>query len=57
MYNMTVYSGKDRHHISPLMTSNDATFTSFNSRIENMGHKLYMDNQSSALSDDLIQQQ
>ena len=57
MYNMTVYSGKDRHHISPLMTSNDATFTSFNSRIENMGHKLYMDNQSSALSDDLIPQQ
>lgn len=54
---MTVYSGKDGQHVSLSMTSNDATIARLSPRTENMGHKLYVDNQPSELSDELIPQQ
>jgi hypothetical protein len=54
---MTVYSCKDSQHVSPSVTSNDATVTRLNPRNENMGHKLYVDNWLSELPDELIPQQ
>jgi hypothetical protein len=44
MYNMTVYSGKERECLPPLMTATDATVIGFTVRTENVGHKLSMGN-------------
>jgi hypothetical protein len=54
---MNVYSGKESQHVSPSMTNNDATVTRLNPRTESVGHKPYMYNRLSELSDDLIPQQ
>jgi hypothetical protein len=42
-YNMTVYFGEDRKLVTPTMTATHATVTGLTGRIENLGHKLYMD--------------
>jgi hypothetical protein len=42
-YNMTVYLGKDRKLATPTMTATHVTVTGLTGRIENLGHKLYMD--------------
>jgi hypothetical protein len=52
MYNMTVYLGKERKCTSPLMTATDASLTRPATRIENVGHKFYMDQSSPWLFDD-----
>jgi hypothetical protein len=43
-YNMTMYLGKDRKLATPTMTATCATVTGLTRRIENLGHKLNMDN-------------
>jgi hypothetical protein len=52
---MTVYLGKDRKLATPTMTATHATVTGLTGRIENLGHKLYMDSffSSPELFDDL----
>ena len=52
---MTVYLGRDSQCESPSMSATHATVTGFTARLENVGHKLYMDNffSSPALFDDL----
>jgi hypothetical protein len=52
---MTVYLGKDRKLAIPTMTATHATVTGLTGRIENLGHKLYMDSffSSPELFDDL----
>ena len=42
-YNMTVYAGKDRKHVTPSMTSTHVNVTERTVRTENVGHTLYMD--------------
>jgi hypothetical protein len=42
-YDMRVYLGKDRAHTTDTMTATHATVAGL-TRIQNMGHKLYMDN-------------
>ena len=44
IYNMTVYAGKDRKHVTPSMTATHATVTGLAARSERVGHKLYMGN-------------
>jgi hypothetical protein len=41
---MSVYLGRDRKHTTAAMTANHATVSGLTTRIENLGHKLYMDN-------------
>jgi hypothetical protein len=41
---MLVYLGRDRKRATALMTATYATVTGLTTRIENFGHKLYMDN-------------
>ena len=53
IYNMTVYAGKDRKHVTPSMTATHVTVTELTVRIENVGHTLYMDNILSSPSDNL----
>ena len=50
---MTVYSGKDRKFVTPLMTATNATVTGLTARTENVGHKLCGNNSSPELFDDL----
>jgi hypothetical protein len=50
---MRVYSGKDTKCKAPLMRATDATVTGLTARAENVGHKLYTDNSSPALFDNL----
>ena len=54
-YNMTVYLGKDRKHVTPSMTATHATVTGLATGIEHLGNKLYMDNffSSPVLFDDV----
>jgi len=41
---MTVYLSKDERSMTPSMTDAHATVTRLTARLENMVHKLYMDN-------------
>jgi hypothetical protein len=41
---MSVYLGRDRKHATASMTTTHATVTGLTTRIQNFGHKLYMDN-------------
>jgi hypothetical protein len=41
---VTVHLGKDRKFATPTMTANHTTVAGLTRRIENLGHKLYMDN-------------
>jgi hypothetical protein len=51
---MSVYLGRDRNRATATITANHATVSGLTTKIENLGHKLYMDNVfSSDLSDDL----
>jgi len=43
-HNMTVYLSKDERSMTPSMTDAHATVTRLTARLENMVHKLYMDN-------------
>jgi len=43
-YNMTVYLGKDRKHVTPSMTAIHATVTGLAARIGHVEHKFYMGN-------------
>jgi hypothetical protein len=54
-YNMTMYLGKDRKHVTFSFTATHAAVTGLAARIEHVGHNLYMDNfiSSPALCDDL----
>ena len=49
-YNMTVYLGKDRKHVTPSMTATRANVSGLAARIEHVGHKLYVDNFISSVS-------
>ena len=53
-YNMTVYLGKDRKHVTP-STATHVTVRGLAARIEHVGHKLYMGSflSSPTLFDDL----
>jgi hypothetical protein len=42
-YNMSVYLRRDRKHATASMTATHATVTGLTTRIENFGHKIYMD--------------
>ena len=55
IYNMTVYLGKDRKHVTPSMTATHATVTGLAARSGHVGPKLYMGNffSSPASLDDL----
>jgi hypothetical protein len=44
-----MYLGKDRKVVTPTMTASHATVTGLMRRIENQGHKLYMNNFFSSL--------
>jgi hypothetical protein len=44
MYNMRVYLGKDRTCATDTMTATHDTVAGLMRRVENVGHKLYMDN-------------
>jgi hypothetical protein len=44
MYNMRVYSGKDRTYATDTMAGTHAIVAGLTRRFENVGHKLYMDN-------------
>jgi hypothetical protein len=50
IYNMSVYLDKDRKRVTATMTANHATVSGLTTRIENLGHKLYMDNFSPLLT-------
>jgi hypothetical protein len=52
---MSVYLGRDKKRATASMTATHTTVTGLTTRIENFGHKLYMDNffSSSDLFDDL----
>ena len=52
-YNMSVHSGKDRKCITLWTRATDATVTELTARTENVGLKLYTDNSSPALFDNL----
>jgi len=54
-FNMTVYLGKDRKHVTPSMTATHATVTGLAARSGHVGHMLYMGNffSSPALFDNL----
>jgi hypothetical protein len=54
-YNMSVYLGRDRKNVTATMTATHATVSGLTTRIENLGHKLYMYNffSSCDLFDDL----
>jgi hypothetical protein len=56
MYNMSKCLHKDRKCITGTVTDTHATVAGLNTRIENVGHKLYMDNffTSPDLFDDLL---
>jgi len=43
-YNVTVYLGKNRKHVTPSMTATHATVTGLAARSGHVGHKLYMGN-------------
>jgi hypothetical protein len=43
---MSVYLGRDKKRATATMTANHATVSGRTTRIENLGHKLYMDNVS-----------
>jgi len=43
-YNMTVYLGKDRQHVTSSMTATHTTVTGLAARSGHVGHKLYMGN-------------
>jgi hypothetical protein len=43
-HNMTVYLSKDERSMTPSMTAAYATVTRLTARLENMVHKLYVDN-------------
>jgi hypothetical protein len=43
-YNMSMYLGGDRKRVTASVTATHATVTGLTTRIENFGHKLYMDN-------------
>jgi hypothetical protein len=49
-YNMTVYLGKDRKHVTSSMTATHANVSGLAARIEHVGHKLYVDNFISSVS-------
>jgi hypothetical protein len=53
--NMTMFLGKDGNRATPSLTATLATVSGLATRIENVGHKLYMDIffSSPALFDDL----
>jgi hypothetical protein len=53
MYNMTVYSDRERKLATLSMTATDATVTGLTARTENVTQKLCMDSSSSALCDDV----
>ena len=57
-YNMKVYLGKDSHAATDDMTATRATVRHLTSRVEGLGHKLFMDNffSSPRLFDDLLRQ-
>ena len=54
-YDMTVYLGRDSHSATDDMTATHATVRHLTSRIEGLGHKIFMDNffSSPRLFDDL----
>jgi hypothetical protein len=43
-YNMLVYLSKDKNFVTATVTATYAMMTELTTRIENMGHKLCMDN-------------
>jgi hypothetical protein len=43
-YDMKVYLGKDRQHVTQDMAATHATVKELTRRVEGLGHKLYMDN-------------
>jgi len=55
MYDMTVYLGRDSHSATDDMTATHATVRHLTSRVEGLGHKIFMDNffSSPRLFDDL----
>jgi hypothetical protein len=46
-YDMRVYSGRDSHSATDDMTATHATVRHLTSRVEGLGHKIFMDNFSS----------
>jgi len=44
VYNIRVYLGKDRTHATGTVTATDTTEAGLMTGIQNVGHKLYMDN-------------
>jgi hypothetical protein len=51
--NMTVCACKDRKRVTPSMTATHVTLTKLTAMIENVRHKLYMDNFFSSTLDNL----
>jgi hypothetical protein len=41
---MSVYLGRDRKHATATVTANHTTVSGLTTRIENLGHKLYLNN-------------
>jgi hypothetical protein len=41
---MSLYLGRDRKHVTAAMMGTHAAVSGLATRIENLGHKLYMDN-------------
>jgi hypothetical protein len=59
MYDMKVYLGKDRQRTAQHLRATHATMTELTRKVEEYGHKLYMENffSSPALFDDLAKKQ